>query len=61
MTRFGNILKVFGQYLWLVYLIFDKLLYQLWHFYAIAQIVIDVNGQRLNNNIETDRRSLRPL
>ena len=31
-------------------LVFGKLLYLLWHFYATGLIVIVVNGQRLNNN-----------
>ena len=33
------------------YLVFGKLLSQLLHFYATAQIVIVVTGQRLNSNI----------
>ena len=47
-TRFGKIsplrqlLKVFGQFL-RAYLVFGKLLHQLWHFYATGQIVIVVN------------------
>ena len=36
---------------WMVYLVFIKLLYSHWHFYVTGQIVIAVNGQRLNNNI----------
>ena len=36
---------------WIAYLVFSKLLYQLWHFYATGQIVIVVNGQRLNSII----------
>ena len=43
-------LKVFGHFC-RVYLIFGQRLNQLWHFYAIGQIVIVVNGQILNNII----------
>ena len=35
----------------MAYLVFGKLLYQLWNFYANGQIVIVVSGQRLNSNI----------
>ena len=35
----------------IAYLVFGKLLHQLWHFYATGQIVIVVNGQRLNSII----------
>ena len=48
--QFGKILKAFGQFFWMVYLIFGRLLYQLWHFYVNGQIVIVVNRQRLKNN-----------
>ena len=36
---------------WMAYFVFGKLLYQLCHFYAMWQIVIVVNGQRLKSNI----------
>ena len=36
---------------WMVYFVFGKLLYPLWHFYASGQIVFAVNGHTLNNNI----------
>ena len=49
-ASFGYILKVFGHFLQ-DYLIFGQSLNQLWHFYAIGQIVIVVNGQILNNII----------
>ena len=49
--QFGKKLKVFGQFVWIAYLVFGKLLYQLWHFYATGQIFIVVNGHRLNSNI----------
>ena len=48
--QFGKKLKVFGQFVWIAYLVFGKLLYQLWHFYATGQIFIFVNGQRLKGN-----------
>ena len=35
----------------MVYLVFGKLVYLLWPFFATAQIFIVVNGQRLNKNI----------
>ena len=35
---------------WIVYFVFGKLFYPLWHFYASGQIVIAVNGHTLNNN-----------
>ena len=33
----------------IAYLVFGKLLHQLWHIYATGQIVIVVNGKRLNS------------
>ena len=48
--HFGNDFKSLGNF-WIAYLVFGKLLYQLWHFFATGQIVDVVNGQRLNNNI----------
>ena len=36
---------------WIAYLVFGKLLYQLWHFYTARQIVIVVKGQRYYSNI----------
>ena len=56
-TRFGEILplwqnlKSFWAIFWMAYLVFGKRLYQLRHFYATGQVVIVVNGQRLNSNI----------
>ena len=35
----------------MVCLVFGKLLYLLWHFYATRPMVIVVNGQRLNDNL----------
>ena len=49
--NFGKILKVFGQFFGLFILLFGKLLYQLWHFYAAGHIFIAVNGQILNSDI----------
>ena len=54
-TRFGEISPLWQYFqslwaiFWMVYLVFGKLLYLLWHFYATGQIGIAVNGQRLNN------------
>ena len=55
-TRFDEIStlwqkKVFGEFFWIAYLVFGKLLYQLWNFYATGQIFIVVNGQILNKNM----------
>ena len=56
-TRFGEISplrqnkKSICANSWIGYLVFSKLLYQLWSFHAIEQIVIVVNGQRLNSII----------
>ena len=56
-TRFGEILQLWQncKSVWAIfgmaYLVFGKLLHQLWHFYAKLQIFIVVNGQRLNSNI----------
>ena len=55
-TRFDEISQLWQNFkslcnFLLFYIIFGELLYQLWHFYAIRQIVIVVNVQRLNNNI----------
>ena len=58
-TRFGEISPLWQNFksLWaiflMVHLLFCKILVQLWHFYAIGQIVIVVNGQRLNSYIAT--------
>ena len=56
-TIFGEILPLW-QKIWdflgnflMVYVAFGQLLYLLWHFYATGQIVIVVNGQRMNNKI----------
>ena len=46
--QFCQIFNSLGNF-WMVYLVFGKLLYLLWHFYATGQIGIAVNGQRLNN------------
>ena len=35
----------------MVYFVFGKLLYQLWYFYASGQIIVAVDGHRLNSNI----------
>ena len=48
--QFEIILKVWAIF-WTAYLVFDKRLYQLWYFYAVGQIFIVVNGQRLNRII----------
>ena len=37
----------------MVYIVFGKLLYLLWHFYATEQIVIVANVQRLKYNLVT--------
>ena len=55
-TRFDEIStlwqkKVFGEFFWIAYLVFGKLLYQLWNFYATGQIFIVVNGQILKKNM----------
>ena len=56
-TGFGQISPLWPNFIslwaicWMAYLVYGKLLYQLWHFYATGQIVIAVNGQRLNSNI----------
>ena len=57
MTRFGEILQLWQNFksLWAIFglfiLLFGKLLYQLWHFYAAGHIFIAVNGQILNSDI----------
>ena len=56
-TRFGKIsplcqnFKSLWAIFWMFYLVFGKLLSQLWHFYATVQIAIVVNGNLLNHNI----------
>ena len=52
-NRFGEIshLQSIWVIFWMVYLVFGKRLYVLWRFYALAQIVIVVNGQSLNNSV----------
>ena len=63
-TRFGEISPLWQNFksLWaiflMVHLLFCKVLVQLWHFYAIGQIVIVVNGQRLNSYIATWSQNL---
>ena len=58
-TRFGKIqprwqkTKCIWAIFWIAYLVFAKLLFQLWHFYVMRQIVIVVNGQSLNSNLVT--------
>ena len=42
-TRFGEDLNVFGQFFLIAYLVFGKVLYQLWHFYATKQIIFALN------------------
>ena len=44
--------------IWMAYLVLGKLLYQFWHCYATGQIVIVVNGQRLNSDIAIRSRWL---
>ena len=34
-------------------IVFGKLLYLIWHLYAIEEIFIVINGQTLNNNMAT--------
>ena len=56
-TRFGEIsplchnFKSFWAIFWMVYLVFGKFFYPLWHFYITGHIAIAVNGQRWNNNM----------
>ena len=45
----------------MAYLVFGKLLYHLWHFFATGQIAVVVNGQRLNNNGIAIRSHAYPL
>ena len=55
-TRFGEISPLCQNFesLWAIFgmshLVFGKLLSRLWHFYATGQLVILVNGYRLNSN-----------
>ena len=63
-TRFGEISPLWQTFkslwaiVWMAYLVFAKRLYQLWHFYATAQIVIAVNSHRLNSNRATGHTGL---
>ena len=50
-TNFGKIFKVLGNFS-RVYVFFGKILGQLFHIYfTLGQILIDVNGQLLKNNL----------
>ena len=57
MTRFGKISRIWQNFkclgiFWIAYLVIGNLLHQLWHFYAMGQIVKVVHGQRMNSIID---------
>ena len=50
-TRFGKILKVFGQFWYGLFCIWQAIIHTATIFYATGQIFIVINGQRLKNNL----------
>ena len=47
--RIGNKIKSLWPIFRIAHLVFGKLVYQLWHFYATGQILIVVSGKILNS------------
>ena len=50
-TRFGKILKFFGQFWYGLFCIWQAIIHTATIFYATGQIFIVINGQRLKNNL----------